>query len=68
MPTKEERDKFSKMIEERASKLSCTHMDAVIDYCSKDGMEIETAASLLNAHIKGKIEVEATDLRFLKEE
>lgn len=53
------------MIEEKAVTLKITHMDAIIDYCSKSGMEIETAASLLNTTIKSKIEQEARDLRFL---
>jgi hypothetical protein len=65
MPTREEKDQFSLMIEERAIKLSVTHMDAIIDYCSKSGMEVEVAASLLNTTIKSKIELEARELRFL---
>lgn len=65
MPTREEKDTFSLMIEEKALKLAITHMDAIVDYCSKSGMEIETAASLLNGTIKSKIELEARELRFL---
>jgi len=65
MPTREEKDNFSIMIEERAQSLSITHMDAIIDYCNKSGMEVEVAASLLNTTIKSKIETEARDLRFL---
>jgi len=65
MPTREEKDTFSLMIEERATTLAITHMDAIIDYCSKSGMEVEVAASLLNSTIKSKIEIEARQLRFL---
>jgi hypothetical protein len=65
MPTREEKDNFSIMIEERAQSLSITHMDAIIDYCKRSGMEVEVAASLLNTTIKSKIETEARDLRFL---
>jgi len=65
MPTREEKDTFSLMIEEKALKLKINHMDAIVDYCSKSGMEIETAASLLNSTIKSKIEIEARQLRFL---
>lgn len=65
MPTREEKDTFSLMIGDKALVQGSTHMDAIIDYCSKSGMEIETAASLLNGVIKAKIESEARDLRFL---
>ena len=65
MPTREEKDTFSLMIEERALRLEISHMDAIIDYCSKSNMEVEVAASLLNTSIKSKIELEARELRFL---
>jgi hypothetical protein len=65
MPTREEKDNFSIMIETKAEQLGIGSMDMVIEYCSRSGMELEVAASLLNPILKAKIEDEARNLRFL---
>ncbi len=65
MPSKEEKDLFSKMIDEQAARLGITIMDSVIEYCSKSGMEIEVAATLLSPTLKSNIEMDAMDLHFL---
>lgn len=65
MPSREERDAFSLMIEEQAQKLGINHIDTITEYCGKSGMEVEVAASLLNGTLKSKIELEARGLRFL---
>jgi hypothetical protein len=66
MSTKEEKNRFSIMIEERAVTQNVRHMEAIIDYCEETGLELEVAATLLNASLKAKIEFEATNLNFLK--
>ena len=65
MTTREERNTFSMMIEERAKKHDCSHMEAIIDYCEETGLELEVAGSLVNSTLKAKIEEEARDLRYL---
>ena len=42
-------------------------MDAVIHYCEKTGVEIETAAAIIrsNPRIKSRLQSEAEDLNFL---
>lgn len=57
--------KFSTIIETTVIEKRLTYMDAVVWWCEKNEMEIETAAKLLNTTIKGKLEVEAQDLNFL---
>jgi len=40
-------------------------MDAIVLYCEKNGMEIESAAKLCNVRIKQQLEIEYGDLNFL---
>ena len=42
-------------------------MDAIVHYCERNDMEIETAAKLLNNKIKQSIASEASDLNMMKE-
>ena len=58
---------FSMEIEQLACKLKISYMDAVVHYCDKNGIEIETGAKLINTIIKKKIEAEASELNCLKE-
>jgi len=54
-------------IERIASDKSIDYIDAVVHYCSKTGMEIETAAELIkkNAKIKAKVKQDAETLGYL---
>lgn len=56
---------FSLIVEAKVSKTGCTYMDAVVDYCAKEGAEVETMAKLINTKIKALIQVEAEDLNYL---
>lgn len=66
MPTKTEIQEFSELIENLASKLRCTRMDAVLEHCKNTELEVEVAASLLSSAIKSKIHEEAEDLNLIK--
>jgi hypothetical protein len=65
MASREEKNKFSMMIMEMALRERIDHMDAVTSYCERNNLEIEVAATLINDSLKGIIESEAMDLRFL---
>ena len=65
MTTREEKNNFSMLIEQRAIDHGITHLEAIMDYCEETGLEPEVAGSLVNASLKGKLEEEARDLRFL---
>ena len=67
MPTKDEIKTFSIMIEKLASELNCNRMDAILEHCKDTGLEIEVAATLINANLKAKIENDAMDHNMLKE-
>lgn len=62
-----DKKEFSRMIEESAAEKGCSYMDAIVDFCEKNEMEIEIAAKLLNPKIKKTIEGEALDVNMLKE-
>lgn len=65
MATRDEKNNFSIMIQEKAEKLNVSHMEAILEHCSETGLEVEVAATLINTILKSKIEGEARDLRFL---
>lgn len=57
--------KFSLIVEKLVQDKRCSYMDAVVLYCEKNEMEVETAAKLLNTKIKQQLEVEYADLNYL---
>jgi len=56
---------FTNAIEIIAKDKNITHMDAVIWYCEKEGIEPESIGSLISKGLKEKIEANARDLNFL---
>lgn len=66
MATKDEIRDFSLMIEEKASKLKCSHMDAILYHCKETGLEVEVASTLISTVLKSKIREEAQELNLIK--
>jgi len=58
---------FSIKIEEISNELKISYMDAIIWYCEKNEIEVETAAKLINSKIKDTIAYEASKLNMMKE-
>ena len=56
---------FSLQIEEIVKEKNITHMDAVLWYCEKEGLEPDGLGSLISKGLKEKIEANAWDLNFL---
>jgi|TARA_R110000796_G_scaffold50357_1_gene119195 hypothetical protein len=56
---------FSLEIESIAKEKKVTHMEAVLWYCKKEGIEPDTVGSLISKSLKEKIEANARDLNFL---
>jgi hypothetical protein len=67
MPTKDEMAKFAKAIDALVSKTDYNHIEAIVEYCKQTGLEIEVAATLVNANLKSKLENDAMDNNMLKE-
>ena len=56
---------FSLNIENIVKDKHITHMDAVLWYCEKEGIEPDTVGSLISKGLKEKIEANARELNFL---
>jgi len=58
---------FMKEIDALVLEKKMEYIDAVIYYCERNSIEIETAASLIkgSAKMKAKIQTEAEDLNYL---
>ena len=56
---------FTIEIEKIVREKEITHMDAVLWYCQKEGIEPETVGSLISKGLKEKIEANARELNFL---
>ena len=56
---------FTLEIERIVREKEITHMDAVLWYCQKVGIEPETVGSLISKGLKEKIEANARELNFL---
>jgi hypothetical protein len=67
MPTKDEMAKFAKAIDALVSKTDYNYIEAIVEYCKQTGLEIEVAATLVNANLKSKLEGDAMDNNMLKE-
>ena len=57
--------KFAVAIEEIVAKTDYNHIEAIVEYCKKTGMEIEVASTLVNSNLKSKLETDAQDLNLL---
>lgn len=60
-------EKFLSDIDKLVSKHNLEYLDAVVYYCEKNNLELETAASIIrsNLKIKSKLQLEAENLNFL---
>ena len=68
MPTREEKNQFYKEIEKIVAETDgeLNWIEAVTHYCSKSGMEIEVASTLINERLRKKIEEVAVEKNYLK--
>lgn len=60
-------DKFYKELEKLVKNHNLNYMDAIIHFCEKNQIEIETAASMIrgNMRIKAALQTEGEALNFL---
>ena len=57
---------FTVAIENIAKDLNITHMDAILYYCDKEGIEPDSVGSLISKGLKEKIEANARELNYLE--
>ena len=57
---------FMNEIEQVAINKKCSYLDAVLIYCEQNGVEIETAASIIksSAKLKARIHTDAEELNY----
>jgi hypothetical protein len=67
MPTKDEMAKFARAIDGLVANTDYNYIEAIVEYCKQTGLEIEVAATLVNANLKSKLTANAMDLNLLKE-
>lgn len=57
--------KFTKMVESEVKANNLSYMDAVVNLCEKNNIEIEDVKKFLSSSVKERIEVEAMELNYL---
>lgn len=60
------KDKFAEDIEGIVLKTNLNYIDAIVQYCEQNDIELETVNKLVSRPLKEKIRAEATELNFLK--
>ncbi len=60
------KEKFAEDIESLVSKTQMNYIDAIVEYCDQNGIEIETVNKLVSKPLKEKLKYEATELNYLK--
>ena len=58
---------FSLKIESIVKEKRITYMDAVIDYCNNNDIDLGTVNPMINKSLKEKIKAEAINLKMIKE-
>lgn len=59
------KQRFAKLIEEFVQKRNVSYMDAVIDVCQDNDVDLEDVRKFITPIIKDKIQAEAMHLNFL---
>ena len=60
------KDKFAEDIEALVLKTKMNYIDAIVEYCSQNEIEVESVSKLLNKPLKEKVKADATELNYLK--
>ena len=59
-------DKFTQKVETLVKNYNLTYIDAIIQFCEENSLEIESVPKLITKPLKEKLKCEATQLNFLK--
>ena len=60
------KEKFAVDIDEIVKNSNLNYIDAIVEYCEKNGVEIEVAVKLVSKPLKEKLRYDATELNYLK--
>ena len=59
------KNKFSKMVEQIVHEKRLSYIEAVINICTENNLEVEDVSKYITSIVKDKIEAEARSLNFL---
>ena len=60
------RESFAEDIERFVLETGMNYIDAIVEYCSKNDIEIESISKLVSKPLKEKLRYDATQLNYLK--
>ncbi len=60
------KDKFAEDIEQLVLATNMNYIDAIVEYCEKNGIELESVGKLISKPLKEKVKYIATELNYLK--
>ena len=60
------KEKFTETIEKFVQETGLTYIDAIVEYCDRNNIEVESVSKLISRPLKEKIRYEATELNYLK--
>ena len=60
------KDKFASDIEQLVLATQMNYIDAIVQYCDDNGIEIESVSKLMSKPLKEKVKYDATELNYLK--
>ena len=61
------KEKFAEEIEALVLKTKMNYIDAIVEYCTENEIELETVGKLVSKPLKEKIKCEAMELNYLKQ-
>ena len=57
---------FAEAIEQLVLSTEMNYIDAIVQYCDDNGIEIESVSRLMSKPLKEKVKYDATELNYLK--
>ena len=60
------KEKFAEEIESLVLRTQMNYIDAIVEYCEINNIEVDTIGKMISKPLKEKIKYDATELNFLK--
>ena len=60
------KDKFAEDIEALVLRTKMNYIDAIVEYCEQNSIEIESVSKLVSKPLKEKLKCNATELNFMR--
>ena len=60
------KEKFAEAIEQLVLSTEMNYIDAIVQYCEDNGIEVESVSKLISKPLKEKVKYDATELNYLK--